>query len=136
MAEVVVADLMSTDVASIPADVELALASGVMALRRVRHLPVVRGSELVGLVTHRDLLAAQARALDAKEPESPYARVADLMSTDVVTVEPSTPALDAAALLLDNRFGCLPVVNAGVLVGIVTETDFLRWAMGELARRA
>lgn len=129
---VTVADLMSTDVASIPADVKLALASGVMALRRVRHLPVVRGNQLVGLITHRDLLAAQARAIEAHEEGLALVHVADLMTEDVVTVTPTTPAAQAARYMLDTRFGCLPVVDDGVLVGIVTETDFLRWAIGAL----
>lgn len=56
------------------------------------------------------------------------------MTTDVQTASPSEPAKAAAARMLDGKLGCLPVVDAeGRLVGIVTEVDFLRWALTSIA---
>lgn len=129
-----VADIMTREVVTLAEDDTLDEARTCMERGRVRHLPVVRDGKLVGLVTHRDLLAAslsvfaqvseqQERRLLARVP------VGALMH-DAVTAAPEMPVRDAARVLLDNRFGCLPVVGPdGTLVGIVTEADFLRLAV-------
>jgi len=132
-----VADLMTTDVVSLAEEQDVLFATGAMQLRRIRHLPVVRGDTLVGLVSHRDLLRAQAR-FNAQIHEDEGSTIAsvvarDVMTEEVTTVSPGMPADEAAMLLVDGKFGCLPVVNDGTLVGIVTEHDFLRWAVGMLA---
>ena len=72
------------------------------------------------------------------EGEGQQTRVAsvlakEIMSDEVRTVTPSTPADVAAMILVDEKIGCLPVVSEGTVVGIVTEADFLRWAVGVLA---
>ena len=131
-----VADLMTPDVETLNADEDLVLAGALMRMHRVRHLPVVRGERLVGLVTHRDLLRAQAKLL-TDVPGDGEDRVvslaaADLMTADVQTVTPETPAAEAAAMLLTQKIGCLPVTREGELVGIVTEHDFLRWSLKQL----
>ena len=103
-----------------------------MARGRIRHLPVVRDGKLTGLITHRDLLAAsfsifaevghneQRRIFDT-------VRVVEAMHRDVVTVSPGLSVAHAASILLENKYGCLPVVDGdGILIGIVTEADFLR----------
>ena len=130
-----VADLMTPDVVTLSEETDVVYATGAMKLRRIRHLPVVRGDELVGLVSHRDLLRAQARFLSGVEQGETIAsvRAKDIMTDEVTTVSPDTPADEAAMLLVDGKFGCLPVVDDGRLVGIVTEADFLRWAVGVLA---
>lgn len=134
-----IADLMNPDVVCLAENEDVVLATAVMKLRRIRHLPVVRGAdELVGLVSHRDLLRAQANflaQLDRGDEEKRVASVVagDIMTTDVQTVTPDTPVDEAAMLLVDQKIGCLPVVDDGRLVGIVTEADFLRWAVGVLA---
>jgi CBS domain-containing protein len=94
-----------------------------------RHLPVVDLTELVGMVSDRDLLLA--RSLPVSRPTSTGAkepvRVHELMSTPVHTVEPATRARTAVRTLLDEHIGALPVVTSpGRLVGIVTTSDFLR----------
>lgn len=136
-----VADLMTTDLVVLAEDEEIELVGQLMRYRRVRHLPVVRHGKLVGLVSHRDLLRAWAR-IYAQRPvveEGAFcARVPvhEIMNTEVTTVAPETPAAEAARILLDQRFGCLPVVRAnGTLAGIVTEADFLRWTVERLEDR-
>jgi CBS domain-containing membrane protein len=127
-----VADIMSKDVVTLIEDETLAHAKSCMDRGRIRHLPVVHDGKLVGLVTHRDLLAASFSFFAEVEPAEQrriFVRVpvAEAMHRDVVTVSPETRLAKAARILLDNKYGCLPVVDdAGYLIGIVTEADFLR----------
>jgi len=125
-----VQDLMSTDVVTLEEDETLQLAETVMRHGRIRHLPVVKRGMLVGLVTHRDILAAQVSSLaDLSPEEAADFKLAipakQIMSTDVATVDPETPVLEAARTLKAHKFGCLPVVSKGTLVGILTEADFI-----------
>ena len=127
-----VRDLMSTDLVTLTEDETLADAQRCMARGRIRHLPVLRGRTLVGLLTHRDLLSASFSIfaeVDANEQRRIFGNVpvVEAMHRDVVTV-PSTMAVSKAAhILLDNKYGCLPVIEeSGEMVGIVTEADFLR----------
>jgi CBS domain-containing membrane protein len=125
-----VKDLMSVDLITLQADESLDLANEVMRLGRVRHLPVIAGGELVGLVTHRDLLKAQVSALAglSREETSELEQripVASIMIRDVVALAPEASALQAAKLMVQRKIGCIPVVDHGKLVGIVTEADFL-----------
>lgn len=131
-----VRDLMTRDLVTLDADENLLLASDVMRLGRIRHLPVVDGEKLVGLVSHRDILQASVSSLvglskteDASiKMEIP---VQEVMRREVVTVGPEEPALDACTIILERKLGCLPVVDEdGALLGILTEADFV-----ELARR-
>jgi acetoin utilization protein AcuB len=91
-------------------------ADAVMLLRRhrIRHLPVLEGDRVVGVVTDRDLRGSAA--------ETP---VGAIMSRPVTLVAPQTGIDRAARLLFDRRIGCLPVVEGGRLVGILTQTDAL-----------
>jgi CBS domain-containing membrane protein len=129
-----VADIMSRELVTLAEDDTLADARACMERGRIRHLPVVRDGRLVGLVTHRDMLAASFSVfaeVSAREEKRLFSRipVGELMH-DVVSVSPESSVREAARLLLDNRFGCLPVVaKDGRLVGIVTEADFLRLAV-------
>ena len=127
-----VRDLMSTDVVTLTEDETLAHAQRCMAQGRIRHLPVVRERCLVGLITHRDLLAASFSIfaeVKADEQRRVFSTVpvVEAMHRDVVTVSPDLGVSQAARILLENKYGCLPVIDeAGVLLGIVTEADFLR----------
>jgi len=127
-----VADLMSTDLVTLTEDETLAHAQRCMARGRIRHLPVVRDGKLTGLITHRDLLAASFSIFAEVERNEQRrifdtVRVVEAMHRDVVTVSPDLRVAQAASILLENKYGCLPVVDEmGVLVGIVTEADFLR----------
>jgi CBS domain-containing protein len=126
---------MSSPVVTFFAEQTLPLVDDVMRYKHIRHLPVIDDRRhVVGLVSHRDLLAAQIStrsgvARDIARAIQEEVRVAHVMTRDVMTVGPDVNASVAAAALLDHKFGCLPVVDdQGVLVGILTEHDFLRFA--------
>jgi CBS domain-containing protein/gamma-glutamyl:cysteine ligase YbdK (ATP-grasp superfamily) len=119
-----VGQFMSTDLFTVRPDDLVDLAASVMDWQHIRHVPVEDDAgRLVGLVSHRDLLRLMAHgaAAQANEPVA----VRQIMTPDPVTVTPATPTLDAIALMRERRVGCLPVVEAGTLVGIVTAHDFL-----------
>lgn len=135
-----VEDIMTRKVVAVQSDHSIHLAAGLMELKHIRHLPVLDGKRLVGLITHRDLVRAQAALLskpyELDEAATLSIAVAQIMCRNVWTVSPLTRALEAARIVLDHKFGCLPVVEDGLLVGIVTEVDFLRCLVDGLARRS
>ena len=106
-------------------------ARQLMIAKRIRHLLVVDGPKLAGIVTDRDIrlnMASPATSLSIWELNYLIARmtVGSVMTKKLVTVGPRQDAKEAALLMLDNKVGALPVVDRGQLVGIVTETDLLR----------
>jgi len=127
-----VSTVMRTEFASVASKERLDLADDVMKLGRIRHLPVVDGRRLVGVVSQRDLLAAGlSRALDfGGDQRRSFMRsveVAEVMAARPITVQPGTTLREAALLMVQHQIGCLPVVDeAGGAVGLVTETDLLR----------
>ena len=129
-----VESIMQREFASVRSDERLDFVDDVMALGRVRHMPVVDDGKLVGVVTQRDLLAASlSRVLDFDRQERrTFLRsidVREVMAGRPITVAPKATLTEAAALLLRHKIGCLPVVGpGGEALGLVTETDLLRAA--------
>jgi CBS domain-containing membrane protein len=127
-----VRDLMTVEVFTLRATDSLVAAEDLMGTHRVRHVPIVdREGDLVGLVSHRDLLRGARGRLDdlpiSVERDVLGARkLREIMTTEPETVEPETSLSEAASLLLENKIGCLPVVEGSHLVGILTEADFVR----------
>jgi acetoin utilization protein AcuB len=114
-----VAEIMSTHVRTIgPAD-SAELAWDRMRLHRIHHLVVVRDAEILGVITDRDLGGRRGR--EVREGRS----VRDLMTPAVTTASPDTTIRDAANVMRGHGAGCLPVVDRGRLVGIVTVWDLL-----------
>jgi WS/DGAT/MGAT family acyltransferase len=131
----VVADVMSPSVVTLASSAPLATAWALMRQHKIRHLPVVAADgRLIGVVTHRDLLAASPSTLDRpgvleRIVLSASASVGDVMETHVSVAAADEPAALAGDRMLRHKIGCLPVVNAdGGLAGIVTGDDFVRWA--------
>lgn len=132
MKELKVRDVMTADPTNLKRNDKLTLADDIMRLGRVRHLPVIddHGMVLVGIVSQRDLFRdALAQALGygkhAQRKILDTLSVKDVMATDVVTIKPEAPLVEAAKLLTERKIGCLPVVENGCLVGILTEGDFV-----------
>jgi len=124
-------EIMQREVITVTPDMSLAQVQRVMRDKRIRHLPVVSGKRLVGIVTDRDIREAMpSPATTLTKGEIAYQMdttpVETCMTKEVITISPDTEMVQAARLLLERKFGCLPVVENGRLVGIVTETDCLR----------
>ncbi len=129
-----VRDLMTTELFTLRAGHMLGLAEDIMAWQNIRHIPVVDDqNRLVGLLTHRDLLKASLSSFaDVPRKEQHellnHIRVKDIMTKNVASIDPDSDLRTAAALMIDKKIGCLPVVEEEVLVGILTEADFLTLA--------
>lgn len=134
--KLVVADLMRKEMLTLGRNDTLSIADDLMKQKRVRHLPVLDDyGDLCGIVTQRDLFrGAVLRSLGygsrAEEMMLASLAVKDAMTEDPITVGPDTPLADAARLLLEHSIGCLPVLDGGRLVGILTEGDFVRFVAG------
>jgi len=130
-----VARLMSKRLYTIGPDDSIEGAVRQLGERGVRHLLVLDRGQLVGILSDRDL----KRALEPRKAkrkkllnigglffllEPIYVR--EIMTRDPVTIESDATVQEAAALMVRRKFGALPVVKDGMLVGIVTETDLLR----------
>ncbi|MDD2900864.1 MAG: CBS domain-containing protein [Syntrophales bacterium] len=125
-----VRDIMVKEVATLDVNDELSLANDIMRLGRIRHLPVVEGERLAGIVSERDLFRSSlAQALgyasEATRDLMKTLRIKDVMVPAVVTVSPETPLCDAVSLMVEKKIGCLPVVENDSLVGLITETDIM-----------
>lgn len=127
--ELTVGHVMTRDPITIDAEDSLAHAVELTRSRNIRHLPVVVGDSLVGILAEGDLKRAQPSALsDSQEEfdrvmaETPVSRI---MISDPLTVTEVTPLLEAAQTLHSTRFGALPVLREGRLVGILTDVDLL-----------
>jgi CBS domain-containing membrane protein len=132
MTKLKVRDVMTADPTTLKRNDKLTLADDIMRLGRVRHLPVLDddGLRLVGIVTQRDLFRdALAQALGygkhAQRQVLDSLAVEDVMATEVVTIRPDASLVYAARVLTERKIGCLPVVDNGHLVGILTEGDFV-----------
>lgn len=126
-------DIMSTGLATTRGDESLDVACTVLALADIRHLPVTdEAGNLIGLVTQRDMIAKFGE-LEDDDVDASSIRVYDVMTANVKTVGPDDPLLKVAGLLLEYKYGCVPVVDDGKCVGIVTESDFVKMVARQLA---
>jgi acetoin utilization protein AcuB len=122
---------MTREVATVDGTIGAREAAELMRTRRIRHLPVMEGRRLIGIVSDRDLRQAmppKALSLGVREVTDLLEKVPirDIMTTRVVGVSPDVSIARAADLMVRNKIGCLPVLEAEALVGIITESDILR----------
>ena len=129
-----VGDLMTRQLLAVSPQDSFADAWQIMREARIRHLPVVdRELRLIGLVTHRDLVGHAPSDLEEPREDERVAalggiHIGDIMETHLSTSSPDEPLIDAGRRMLQGKIGCLPVVGGGGrLVGIITESDFVRW---------
>jgi CBS domain-containing membrane protein len=128
-----VRDFMTPNVVTVRPDDTIAKAYELMLDNRFRHLVVVDGEgDLLGLLTHRDLLryALIERTdlpLSLQRGVLKRIRVEEVMTSEVETAEPGQWLQEAALVMFDNKYGCLPVVEGQRVVGILTEADFVRF---------
>lgn len=126
-----VKEIMTTEVTTVQETEMLLDAAIIFARSSLRHLPVLKDDLLVGVVTERDVKrfapGVMSGVSSGKYNEimesTPLSRV---MTRDPMTLKPDQDVSDAAETLSTKRFGCLPVVDHGKLVGIITTSDLLR----------
>lgn len=138
----IVRDVMTRDPVAAPSDATIGEALEIFQSLEFRHLPIVDGKELVGILSERDLLGL---GLPAAVDDATLARlqsrlatpIAELMSTDVISVSPDATIGEAIDLIVEHRVGAVPVVDeaSGDLVGIVSYIDVLREARAVLEHR-
>ena len=133
-------DIMSAKPITVDPEMPMLDARRRMADARIRHLIVLEGSRVTGIVTDRDIrlnLPSPATSLSVWEVNALLAKltVGEVMSRSVIVVEPDRPVAEAARIMIDHKIGALPVVESGRLTGIVTESDFVR-ALAGLGRDA
>jgi acetoin utilization protein AcuB len=130
-------ELMTGNPATVTPQTTVAEARDLMRELDVRHLPVVDGEALIGMVSDRDVGNFDAARLLSEEGADALRRrltvpIIQIMSTDVVAAEPDTEMSELIAMLLEHKVGALPVILSGTrqIVGIVSYIDVLR-AVGD-----
>lgn len=126
-------DLMTPDPITVPPDASISDAWDLMSEHDIRHVPVVQDGAIVGMLSSRDLpLSDILRLLSVEGAVALNQKLAkpvsEIMSRDVISVEPQARAIDVVRLLLEHKIGAIPVVGAttGRVLGIVSYIDVLR----------
>jgi CBS domain-containing protein len=135
---ITIEEVMTSDVYTLSPEDTLSRARSLMMENNIRHLPVVDEQQhLVGLVTHRDLLASGGTALSGRNEEqrsqheqsTPVSRI---MTTRLSSVDENASLRGAALHMQKFKHGCLPVLRDGRLVGIITDSDYVGIAINLL----
>ncbi len=127
-----VKDVMTEEVYTLYTMQTLDLARTLMNAKHIRHIPIVdEKTQFVGLLSHRDVLSltiSRLAGIDEAEQDEldHHIPIKEVMKTDIATVDPNSDLCAAVKVLLDNKYGCLPVIHEKQLVGILTEADFLQ----------
>jgi CBS domain-containing protein len=130
-----VRDIMSEKMVTISESDRLSTVEDIMTLGRVRHMPVVHAGKLVGVVSERDLLRTSLSNLTEFGSEERRlflhaVEIARVMSTPPITIAPDATVEEAARVMAGRKIGCLPVLEGDQLLGLLTETDVLRYFAG------
>ena len=139
LASLLVSDYMSENPITIEPEEPLMRALEIIRLRGMRRLPVAVGGMLVGLITEGDIKRAEPSTLTDSQED--FARVMEstpvsrIMISNPVTTTADTPLMVAAEIMLNTKYGALPVVAGSRVVGILTDNDLTR-ALVDLMREA
>ena len=131
-----VADIMTTEVITAGMDDTLGGIRKVFQLNNCHHMPIIEDNRLVGIISDRDVLKALSPTADLAIADSRALKTLkkkahQIMTRHVTTISPEDTLEEAAAVFLEMKFSCLPVLEqSGHLVGIVTKTDLLESMLG------
>ncbi|MBC7869612.1 MAG: CBS domain-containing protein [Chitinophagaceae bacterium] len=134
--EIKVKEWMTHPVISVPTDTSVSAAQNLMREMAIRHLPIIDHHRLIGILSLGDLREASpsdATALSIWELNYLWDQltVEKIMTRKVITVQPDDLVTDVLQMMIEHKFGALPVVNKDkILVGILTETDIFRMVIG------
>ena len=135
-------EIMNRDMVTVDKHASLRMARRILDQYRIRHLLVVEGKRLVGIVTDRDLRQAAPSSkspltISERQEFMDELKVLEVMSRKLITASSTTTIREAAKVMVSEKIGCLPVVDGNQLVGIVTQTDLLEMLVrGEQAPEA
>ena len=135
-------EIMNRDMVTVDKHTSLRMARRILDQYRIRHLLVVEGKRLVGIVTDRDLRQAAPSSkspltLSERQEFMDELKVLEVMSRKLITASSTTTIREAAKVMVSEKIGCLPVVDGNQLVGIVTQADLLEMLVrGEQAPEA
>jgi len=137
MTEGTVSKIMVTNVVALNRNASLGSAKDIMDQRRLRHFPVVENGNVVGVVSQRDVFRASLASMLGYNERTEKAfldnlSIKGIMSDPPITVTADTRISEAARLMVEKKVGCLPVVDGNRLIGLVTDTDFLKVLGGGL----
>ncbi len=126
-----VKDWMTPDPVILEADQPIRVAVEQLVENHIRHMPVIRNSELVGILTDRDLKRALPSVIAGASPEEYRAfmertLVSEVMTKNPLTCKPDTDLRDAVRIFLERKFGAIPVIENGRLAAILCQSDALR----------
>ncbi|KYN81993.1 acetoin utilization protein AcuB [Vibrio cidicii] len=131
-----VEDMMTRNPHTLLRSHTLADARNMMAALDIRHIPIVDANKrLLGIVTQRDILAAQESSLHNAPADQSYTDdtpLYEMMHSSIMTAEPKAGLKESALYMQKHKVGCLPVVDRGQLVGIITDSDFVTIAINLL----
>ena len=126
-----VKDWMTKKVYTVTPDDSVSTAAKILKEKNIKHLPVVKNGKIKGIISDRDIkeyIPSKATSLDVYELHYLLAktRVKEIMKKKVITTTPDTPIEEAALTMLEKNIGSLPVLDAGRLVGIISDRDIFR----------
>ena len=124
-ATLTVEEFMETDLFTVHEDDLIEMVAHMMDWRKIRHMPVENTKgKLIGLITSRMMLRyfANGKTVNGEKVDA----VREIMIVDPITIHPNANIVEAMHLMRERKIGCLPVVNDGELIGIITEMDFVR----------
>lgn len=130
-----IASIMTTNLVTLNKTDTLENAEQLFKKHQIRHIPVIDGSHIIGMLSYTDLLRISfADAIDEDEQEVDTVvynmfTVEQVMAKKLVTVTPDTTVKEVAEILANKEFHALPVLKEGTLVGIVTTTDLIQFLL-------
>lgn len=138
MSQLLVRDLMTQPAVTVGPTSPLRDVIQRMEANNIRHVAVAESGQLLGLISHRDVLRSQegslSGALSSEQAHmNRWIEARWIMTKEIHTVCPDTPALDAALTLRSRGYGCVPVTDQGRLVGMLTDSDFVEYAIQKLS---
>lgn len=132
-----IAELMTSEPVCVFAEDPVSDVYTIMTEQDIRHVPVVdHDGRVEGIITQRDLMKHVLFAFDDMTVMEKKANLTDIYARSIMTPDPETITTDiliseAARMLIDNKIGCLPVTDGRKIIGIVTESDFVKQAIAD-----
>ena len=131
---ITVSEIMNTEVITLKATDSISIAASVMTENNIRHLPIVdTHNQVIGIISQRDVL--RAGELAGENKTSKANTISDIMSKDILTIHPKDSLKAAGLTLQKHKYGCLPVIENKLLVGIITDSDFVAVAINLIEKQ-